>query len=317
MRGIKPCPHCGKEVATSADTCPHCGGRVKRRWLAWLLALAALPVGIVIYAENDWPSDTTPACADAGVKQKVVELENAGIRQLAAFAPALGTVQVHSLKSPRELYHNADSGFRACRAVAVRGDGEGEAGYTIEWRDKQNGLYWVQLVGAEDLERQYGQPPARQQAQEESRVRLAVDRREDAPAPKPTPEPADPNPLQKPDREPEPEQTRPPARAENADASWMADWGNDIQALVTMQACTDPEFLPQGYQYQVASSIPLARLKKPTDAWGVAGDRATTVVGCWFKKADGLLHLKMRRKKDNRIFEQDANLEDGSWAKLE
>ena len=101
-----------------------------------------------------------------------------------------------------------------------------------------------------------------------------------------------------------------------ANTSWTTDWGNDIKALVTTEKCTDGEFLQQGYNYKVFSSIPLSRLKSPTDSWFISDDRATTVIGCWFKKQDGLLHLKMRRKKDNKIFEQDANINDGSWKEI-
>ena len=101
----------------------------------------------------------------------------------------------------------------------------------------------------------------------------------------------------------------------NQASAWSADWGNEIQALITTKECTDAEFLQQGYNYNVYSSIPLSRLKNPTDSWFVSKDRATTVTGCWFKKEDGLWHLKMRRKKDNKIFECDININDGSWTK--
>ena len=42
--------------------------------------------------------------------------------------------------------------------------------------------------------------------------------------------------------------------------------------------------------------------------------RAQTVEGCWFKKGDGLVHAKMRRKKDGKTWEQELNFNDGSWA---
>ena len=97
------------------------------------------------------------------------------------------------------------------------------------------------------------------------------------------------------------------------DSSWTADWGSGIHALITSKKCIDAEFMQQGYNYQISSSIPLERLKNPADSWFVSGERATTVIGCWFKKEDGFLHYKMRRKKDNKIFEQDINISDGSW----
>jgi hypothetical protein len=111
-----------------------------------------------------------------------------------------------------------------------------------------------------------------------------------------------------------PSKEQPP---EAKDSAWTADWGSDIRGFVTTEKCSDAEFLQQGYTYQALSSIPISRLKKPTDSWFVSDDRAITVMGCWFKKEDRLLHLKMRRKVDNKIFEQDINLEDGSWTKVE
>ncbi len=98
--------------------------------------------------------------------------------------------------------------------------------------------------------------------------------------------------------------------------TWVGDWGSDIQALITTRKCTDTELLQQGYSYQVSSSIPLSRLKSPNDSWFISNDRATTIMGCWFEKEDGRLHLKTRRKKDNKISEVDVNVNDGSWTKL-
>jgi hypothetical protein len=97
---------------------------------------------------------------------------------------------------------------------------------------------------------------------------------------------------------------------------WTTDWGNDVIGLVTTEPCHVAELTNQGYVYAISSSIPLARLKHNADAWQIIGDRAITVIGCWFKKDTnntGLIHAKFKRKKDDKIWEDDFNLADGSW----
>ena len=97
---------------------------------------------------------------------------------------------------------------------------------------------------------------------------------------------------------------------------WTTDWGNNVIGLVTTEACHVAELTNQGYVYAISSSIPLARLKQNADAWQIIGDRAITVSGCWFKKDannTGLIHAKFKRKKDDKIWEDDLNLADGSW----
>lgn len=102
----------------------------------------------------------------------------------------------------------------------------------------------------------------------------------------------------------------------NQASTWSADWGNGVQALLTTGKCSDIEFSGQGYIYDISVTIPISRLKNPSDAWSISGKNATTVIGCWLKNPDGLLHAIMRRKKDGKIWEQDINLNDGSWKNL-
>lgn len=94
---------------------------------------------------------------------------------------------------------------------------------------------------------------------------------------------------------------------------WTGNWGNGIVSIVITEPCQISEFTNQGYTYSISSSIPIARLKKQNDAWQVSGDRAITVMGCWFKKEGELIHAKLRRKKDDKTWEQDFKLDDGSW----
>ncbi|MFI3217909.1 MAG: hypothetical protein QX189_02150 [Methylococcales bacterium] len=94
---------------------------------------------------------------------------------------------------------------------------------------------------------------------------------------------------------------------------WTANWGNGIIGTVTTEACQISKFASQGYNYSISSSIPIDRLKQKTDAWQVSGDRAITVLGCWLKKDGGVIHAKLKRKKDDKTWEQDFKVDDGSW----
>ena len=105
----------------------------------------------------------------------------------------------------------------------------------------------------------------------------------------------------------------PQGRADTEDSSWQSDWGNEIQATARSTPCAVNEFKDQGYQYDLSVDIPITRLRNAEDTWVIAGDRAQTVQGCWFKKEDGLAHAKMIRKKDKKVWEQDLNFDDGSW----
>lgn len=97
---------------------------------------------------------------------------------------------------------------------------------------------------------------------------------------------------------------------ENKNTSWTGNWGNDIIAIVNTEPCSEQDFLKEGYAYLMTSSIPVTRLKKPSDAYYVSGERATTVIGCWLKKEGGLIHVKMKRKHDGKVWETDNNLDD-------
>lgn len=99
--------------------------------------------------------------------------------------------------------------------------------------------------------------------------------------------------------------------------TWLGNWGSGIEAKVTSDHCTDSDFLKQGYTYFASSSIPEARLKKAKDAYFVSGGRATTTIGCWFKKQGGFIHMKMKRKHDGKIWEFDHDVYNASvWASV-
>ena len=96
---------------------------------------------------------------------------------------------------------------------------------------------------------------------------------------------------------------------------WTGDWGNEIIATMSTEPCDIPEFIELDYKYAMSVSIPIARLKKPTDAWHSDNDRAETIMGCWFRTSGLSIHAKMIRKSDNRVTDQDFRLDDGNWNK--
>lgn len=99
----------------------------------------------------------------------------------------------------------------------------------------------------------------------------------------------------------------------NQAKTWTGDWGDGIIAVISSEACQNPEFLKQGYNYAMSVSIPSSRLKQSADAWQISNDRAITIIGCWFKKEGGVIHTKMIRKKGDKVSEQDFKLDDGNW----
>jgi hypothetical protein len=93
---------------------------------------------------------------------------------------------------------------------------------------------------------------------------------------------------------------------------WTKNLDKGIILTIATEPCQISEFINQSYTYSISTSIPISRLKQKSDAWQVSGDTATTVLGCWSKN-NGLIHAKLRRKKDGKTWEQDFKLDDGSW----
>jgi hypothetical protein len=109
--------------------------------------------------------------------------------------------------------------------------------------------------------------------------------------------------------------SEPLEKATSENQTWIGDWGNDITAVITDKPCTNTELKNQGYDYLMTVSIPTVRLKNPIDAWQVSGDRAITIIGCWVKRDDNMIHANLTRKKGNKTWEQDFKLDDGNWTK--
>lgn len=94
---------------------------------------------------------------------------------------------------------------------------------------------------------------------------------------------------------------------------WSSDWGTDITAALSKSPCKDPMLIKEGFTYKAYSSIPKSRLASHQHAWFVFDDRAVTVLGCWRIIDGAKSQYKMMRKKDNKIFEDNVDLSDGTW----
>lgn len=142
----------------------HGAARPKRRGWPWWNWALAIVIGIIyLGVKYDAPSDT-PACDDESVRQKVVKLANRQSQPATESAPgpllSAGTAglisRVSAVISSRTLFHDKNSGFRACVGTASIEGGHGFIGYTVEWRDKANGEYIVQVSNAAVLAARYG-----------------------------------------------------------------------------------------------------------------------------------------------------------------
>jgi gag-polyprotein putative aspartyl protease len=92
-----------------------------------------------------------------------------------------------------------------------------------------------------------------------------------------------------------------------------SDWGSDIRARFRKTECPLKEFRAQGYLYQITTDVPESKTKGLVDTYNVSKGRAVTQLGCWFAKRGTLAHVKMRRKRDGRIWEKDLDTAGGGW----
>lgn len=121
--------------------------------------------------------------------------------------------------------------------------------------------------------------------------------------------------------EPRPSLPAPPARPPTSpymdeNQGWFSIWSSDIHASISHKTCVEGSLKAEGYVYEIYASIPVKRLRNRNDAWVVKNDRALTVRGCWYEISDKFIHIKMFRKKDRKITEQDILLDD-SWIEMD
>lgn len=149
----------------------------KRPW--WLSAiLGAIAIGCIVVViailaaifipaiEDHLARSNSPAselaCDTAEVQETALVLTNEYISQLTSqmgvFAMGMPKdQQVHRLEDPVQLYRDAESGFIACTAkTRNEKKGAGQIGYTVSWRDRNSGEFWVEVAHAEELVSRYG-----------------------------------------------------------------------------------------------------------------------------------------------------------------
>jgi len=151
-----------REIRT-AELAP-CASRAWYRFPWWGWAFAFVVLGGGYFASKYAAPNDVPDCDTERVRQKVAELANQQSQALTE--PMLGLMLsavaeglvagVLSVTDGRTLFHDEDSGFRACVASAAIGSERAPIGFTIEWQDKEKGEYLVQLSNAAALEARYG-----------------------------------------------------------------------------------------------------------------------------------------------------------------
>jgi hypothetical protein len=96
-------------------------------------------------------------------------------------------------------------------------------------------------------------------------------------------------------------------------SSLETDFGNDITARLRVRDCPLSSYREQGYPYLFFIDIPLSRVKNDNEVFNVKGNRAITVLGCWVKKDGGNVSVKMKRKKDGKVWLHDYDTSKSDW----
>jgi hypothetical protein len=135
----------------------------RRHWLSWSWIFGFIILAGYVASKCAAPDDA-PDCDDESARQRVVQLANQ--QSQAITEPILGAIlgataegiaaKVTSVTNGRTLFHDEDSGFRACIGNAAIAKNRAPIGFTIEWQDKEKGKYLVELSNAAALEVRYG-----------------------------------------------------------------------------------------------------------------------------------------------------------------
>lgn len=120
----------------------------------WILSFLGFGVYLAFKAGAMGLGEVTlPSCDDKQVASMLVEQTNNQIRSNPMARLMAGNTRIVSIASAKELH--SDAGLRACEGVVKRNDGEGVVGFTIEWQNKEDGLFWVTQVGIDQLRAKY------------------------------------------------------------------------------------------------------------------------------------------------------------------
>lgn len=135
------------------------GGRGASRFMTWVAGLVAFMIlaGVAVKLFERFAS-TELACDTPEVQEKVLALIN---QQSASLFSQLGygglapAMQIHGIGKTQELYRDPKSGFLACLGRTQHARGEGDIGYTLSWRDRARGEFWVEIANSDVLRARY------------------------------------------------------------------------------------------------------------------------------------------------------------------
>lgn len=85
-------------------------------------------------------SSSLPACNSQEVVSKVEQILEKSILSMT------GAIKNGSIQLPAEKHYDANTDARVCHAVVETLFGSQRIGYTVEWHDKANDIFWVELI---------------------------------------------------------------------------------------------------------------------------------------------------------------------------
>lgn len=82
-----------------------------------------------------------PACNSQEVVPKVNQLLGKSLLSLT------GAIKTTNVQSPAEMRYDVQSDIRVCHAIIETVFGSKRIVFTVEWHDKANNIFWVELIG--------------------------------------------------------------------------------------------------------------------------------------------------------------------------
>lgn len=152
------------------------GGRGPSRFMTWVAGLVAFMIlagGAVKLFERF--TGTEFACDTSEVQEKVVALVNqqsASVFSQFGYGGLAPAMQIHGIGKSQELYRDPKSGFLACLGRTQHPRGEGDIGYTVSWRNRARGEFWVEIANSDVLRSRYAVPTKDQVPADGKRVAI-------------------------------------------------------------------------------------------------------------------------------------------------
>lgn len=100
-------------------------------------------------------------------------------------------------------------------------------------------------------------------------------------------------------------------------ASLESDFGNEITARFRTRECPLDAYKAEGYGYLFFIDIPRSRVRGSHQAFNFKDNRAITVIGCWKPTGNAGASVKMKRKKDGKVWIKNYDTSIGNWVLVE